>query len=345
VRNLIEGSTMIATVKRILTKADPVKLVKHPTSLKIYGEKPDPGFDESVKARGIDEPIVVAADGKTIISGVRRRNAAIKAKLKEVPILVRQDLVDGLDIEEAIIEANRHNEQSMEAKAKAFARLKAIEEERAEKRQKAGLNRGNSPLGPKNHHGEQAKNPEKTGGRGKSSEIAAEQVGLSRKTAERAAVVVAKIDEAEAAGDAETAADLRETLETSVAAAHRKVTEQPKSQASIVKDEFDRVVIAELREQHGLNAVLKSLGNSLDKARREVKELATVKGGEWIEAQHIDGLLRDAKRAIQQAAFLCECPKCKGNFKSDCKRCEGTSFIPIRSKGVLSDAEKGWLGI
>jgi hypothetical protein len=121
--------------------------------------------------------------------------------------------------------------------------------------------------------------------------------------------------------------------------------EPPKSQASIVLDELERVVIDSLREQHGLNAVLKTLGNSLDKARREVKELATVKGGEWLELVHIDTLLRDAKRSIQQAGMLCECPKCKGKVKSDCKRCEGHGFIPIRSRGVLSDAEKGWLGI
>ena len=190
-------------ITRTLASCDPAKLVKHPTSLKIYGEKADDGFDASVKARGVDEPIVVAADGKTIVSGVRRRNAAIKAKMKLVPVITRIDLVDGLDIEEAIIEANRHNEQSMEAKARAFSRLKEIESERADKRMKSQLKQGNAP----------ASTTSGTAGKsGRAVDVAAGQVGLGKTTAVRASEVVKKIDEAEAAGDTETATDLRENI-------------------------------------------------------------------------------------------------------------------------------------
>ena len=208
--------------KRILTKIDPTKLVKHPLSLKIYGEKADAGFDAAIKARGIDEPIVVAADQKTIVSGVRRRNAAIKAKITEVPILVRQDLTDKLDIEEAIIEANRHNEQTVEAKTKAFQRLKEIESERTAISSKKNLKQGKNPTIPPS--GERLPHSENS----RAAEKAAEQVGLSRKTLEKAAVVVDKITEADKAGDVETATELRETLEHSVSEAHRQVTGKQK---------------------------------------------------------------------------------------------------------------------
>jgi len=218
------------TIKRILTTADPTKLVKHPLSLEIYGEIPDPGFDASVAARGVDEPIVVAADGKTIISGVRRRNAAIKARMKEVPIYVRKDLVDQLDIEEAIIEANRHNEQTNEAKARAFKRLKEIEELRASIRMKSQLKQGNAPASP--NLDEAAK--------GRADVKAAGQAGMKKTTARKAAEVVAKIDEATAAGDKETAADLRETLNTkSVDAAHKKAA-PPKPKRTALFDQIQR---------------------------------------------------------------------------------------------------------
>lgn len=337
---------MVATtaITRILTKADPTKLVKHPVSLKIYGEKSDDGFDESIRLRGVDEPIVVAADGKTIISGVRRRNAAIKAGLDLVPVIERRDLTDDLDIREAIVEANRHNEQTMEAKARAYAELKEVESERAKRRQQATQN---SPT-----HSVRGKVPtpklcEKPKENGRSKDKAAEQVGVSRKTADKALAVVAKIDEAEATGDKETAAELRETLEVSVSAAHKKAItpKQSESTASIVHDECGRPVIDELREHQGMRAFLLATGNALDKTRRAVKDSADAHGGEWLEASHIDGLLRDAKRAIQKAAFYCECPTCQRDFKADCKRCEGTGYIPERAFGVLSDAEKGWLGV
>lgn len=197
-------------ITRTFKTIDPSKLIKHPLSLRIYGEQADPGFDESIKARGIDEPIVVAADGKMVISGVRRRNGAIKAGLKKVPIIVREDLVKDIDIREAIIEANRHNEQTMEAKAAAYAELKEIESERAKQRQLATLKKGNVPV--------RGNFPQREAG--KASDKAAKQVGLSSKTAEKAVAVVEKIKEATAAGKVTTAEDLRQTLNKSVSKAH-----------------------------------------------------------------------------------------------------------------------------
>lgn len=322
-------------ITRILTRADPQKLVKHPLSVEVYGDTCDEGFDESIKRRGVDEPIIVAADNKTIVSGVRRRNGAIKARIDDVPILVRTDLTEQIDIREAIIEANRQNERSVETRAREFRILKEIEAERAGKRQRATLKKGTSPV--------MENIPQRE--KGATRDKAAEAVGMSGKTAEHAAEVVDRIDEAHEAGDTETEEDLRETLnKKSVAAAHRKATEKPAdNSASIVKDCLDRDVIDELRPQQDLRPSLTSLGNSLDKVRREIKELAAKVGGEWIESAHIEDLLKQAKRAIQHSAFYCECPVCRRELKADCNRCEGTGYVPERYKNHLSDAEKGWL--
>ena len=270
----------MTAVKRILTKADPAKLVKHPTSLKIYGEKPDAGFDASIKARGIDEPIVVAADQKTIVSGVRRRNAAIKAKMKEVPILVRQDLTDGLDIEEAIIEANRHNEQSMEAKARAFQKLKEIEQERAANRQKTSTG-GKSP---------QLSLRVDEAGKGRSDTKAAEQVGMGKDTARKAAEVVVKIDEAEAAGDTETATDLRETLETSVAAAHRKVeTPKPKKKPAKGKEKESAAKLIDTLTRTCISPLVKG-----------IDKVALLNGGKGAFHTTASGALDDCISAMKE---------------------------------------------
>ena len=65
------------------------------------------------------------------------------------------------------------------------------------------------------------------GGEGEAKAIAAAKVGLSKPTAEKAVVVVQKIDEAEAAGNTTKAAERRQELNKgSVAAPHRKVTGQ-----------------------------------------------------------------------------------------------------------------------
>lgn len=65
-------------------KADPRKLLDHPNN--AHGRNGD-GLVASAKEDGIREPILVSYDGKTILSGHRRKDAAIKAGLTEVPIM------------------------------------------------------------------------------------------------------------------------------------------------------------------------------------------------------------------------------------------------------------------
>lgn len=196
-------------------------LKNHHLNAEVFGQlsvDADCGeFAESVKRDGILQPLVVVPDGPkvqagTIISGHRRLQAAAKAGLKEVPVIVRRDLKTQLDIDRVWFDTNRNREMTTEQKARWFKKREAIEAAAAKSRQSAaggkspGSAQGNIPLSA-----------------GKAADIAAADVGMSGKTAKAAAAVVEVIDESEASGDKETAAKLRETLNgKSVSAAKRE---------------------------------------------------------------------------------------------------------------------------
>src|SRR5690606_17819586 len=91
---------------------------------------------DSVAKKGVQVPLLITPEG-VIISGHRRRQAAVIARLKEVPVIVRNDLTDPLDIEWVLIETNRQREKTAEVLAREAQKLFAIEEERAKKRQSA----------------------------------------------------------------------------------------------------------------------------------------------------------------------------------------------------------------
>jgi len=219
-----------------IQQLDPRKLKKHMQSLEIYGEQPSDGMEESVKTDGIIHPIVVAADKRTIVSGVRRRNAAIKARMKTVPCLLRSDLKDDLDIRRAIIQANKHQDKSTEVKAREYKVLMAIEEERARAR------RNPSKTVPQN-----SAERHQTG---EARKIAADEVGMSHDTAEKAAKVVDAIDKATQAGDRERAQELRDSLERSVNSAHKKVAPPKKPAKKKPREVTPAKVVDELRRQH-----------------------------------------------------------------------------------------------
>lgn len=197
----------------IYKKANPDSLKNHLMNIEIYGDKPNDEILESISKVGIQAPIIITSNN-VIISGHTRNQCARKLGLKEVPVIVRGDLVDELDIREAIIEANRQREKTNEIKAREFKHLKQIEEERAKKRQKASKGRGKK--GKENF-------PDLLE-TGQSRDKAAEKVGMSGKTAEAAAEVVEVIDELESEGETAKANEIRETLNKSVSGAHKKAT-------------------------------------------------------------------------------------------------------------------------
>ena len=199
-------------MKAIFNKVDPKNLKNHLLNIKLYGDKPDQELKKLIEENGVLEPIVVTPDN-TIISGHRRNQCAKMLGLKEVPVIIRQDLTDPLEIEKTLILSNKQREKTTELKAREYQRLKEIEAEQAEKRMKTGKTdpKVNLPEGQK---------------KGQSRDIAAKEVGMSGSTAEKASKVVEKIDELEEAGAVEEAAELRETLNKSVSGAARKIAPQ-----------------------------------------------------------------------------------------------------------------------
>ena len=199
-------------MKAMFNKVDPKNLKNHLLNIKLYGDKPDQELKKLIEENGVLEPIVVTPDN-TIISGHRRNQCAKMLGLKEVPVIIRQDLTDPLEIEKTLILSNKQREKSTELKAREYQRLKEIEAEQAEKRMKTGKTdpKVNLPEGQK---------------KGQSRDIAAKEVGMSGSTAEKASKVVEKIDELEEAGAVEEAAELRETLNKSVSGAARKIAPQ-----------------------------------------------------------------------------------------------------------------------
>ena len=110
---------------------------------------------------------------------------AKKLGLETVPAMTFES-DDENDILEAMIMANEQRERNNEQKAREFTKLKEIEVARAKVRQLAGKNL------PENL-------PE--GRNGDSRDLAAAKVGMSGKTAEKAAEVVQVIDAMEQTGE------------------------------------------------------------------------------------------------------------------------------------------------
>ncbi len=109
------------------------RLKAHPKNAEIYGaDDVSPEFVESVRRRGIMEPLAVREDG-TIISGHRRWQAARLLKMETVPVQV-VSYTDELDEREALLAFNRQREKTFSQRMAEAEELRAIEGERARAR-------------------------------------------------------------------------------------------------------------------------------------------------------------------------------------------------------------------
>jgi len=207
-----------------LETRDPKSLHPHPLSVQIYRDGATDELRDSIKAKGIYEPLLITWDN-TVVSGHRRLACALELGLEAVPV-TDTGLTDPLDIEEAVIEANRYREKTTEQKAREFIHLLVIETKRAKDRQAAAQMNGKDQQGepvrkqqrdgfgnPIGDDGSVRKNSSTpTDGNGRAKDAAASRVGMSRPTAEQASQVVAAIDTLESSGKQEQAAAIRETL-------------------------------------------------------------------------------------------------------------------------------------
>jgi hypothetical protein len=181
----------------------------------------------------------VLPDG-TVLSGHKRKNAAKIAKLDKIAAIVHHDLEDKDSQKKFLILSNKNREKTNEQKGREYAELKAIEERKAKARQKAAGHHKVLPEIVQEALPENEAEVEELGQStlsesqpelepmGEASVIAAEAVGFSNVTADKVVEVVEKIDSLEAKGHTKKAEELRETLNTNVAKAHREATGKKK---------------------------------------------------------------------------------------------------------------------
>lgn len=121
----------------IVAHRDPESLEPHPKNEDIYGDEELPAdFVNSIRENGVREPIVVTPDG-TVISGHRRRAAAVDIGLDEVPV-VEREFEDEYEEWEAIIDYNRQRRKSPAQIVREAEVAMEIEDKRARDRQAHG---------------------------------------------------------------------------------------------------------------------------------------------------------------------------------------------------------------
>jgi len=117
-----------------ISEADPNELRPHPRNTDIYGDTDDPErledtFVESIREKGVLEPLVVT-DDKKVISGHRRRLAAVETETNTVPVRFAEFSTD-LGEREALIEFNRQRQKTPGQIINEFEEILAIEQQRA----------------------------------------------------------------------------------------------------------------------------------------------------------------------------------------------------------------------
>jgi ParB/RepB/Spo0J family partition protein len=190
-------------------------LKPHPDNLRIYGDAADAELVESIRTKGVLEPLLITLDN-LIVSGHRRWRAAQAAGLTEVPVVVITT-ADELDIIEALVESNRQRVKTNEQLGREAKALRDVEKQRAERRRREGAAKAGKASGvsrrgeanvqesvPERSHDEQGQARDKVG----------EKLRISGKTAERAAAVVEKIDALREDGQSAAAEQLRQILNT-----------------------------------------------------------------------------------------------------------------------------------
>ncbi len=191
----------------------PNDLRPHPMNVEIYGaEEADPDLVDSIRRRGILDPLVIR-DDNTILSGHRRCVAAKALGLDRVPVRV-VTFDDRVDEEEALIEWNRQREKTFSQKMREAEILERIERDRAKARQVelAGTRPNGDPdLVPTLAQGREP--PVR--------DIVADKIGMSHGTFDKAKIVW----QAAKAGDEVAREQVKkiDTGETTVTAAVREI--------------------------------------------------------------------------------------------------------------------------
>ena len=180
-------------------------LKPHPLNETIYGTEVDLEFIQAVERNGIFHPLLVTHD-HLIISGNRRYAAAVKLGISEVAVVYFES-DDPLDIQTALVEANRQREKSNEQIGREFNLLVDVESQRSALRMATNkTGRGVKAVAPAE--------------KGKTRDLVANRIGpISGVSAERAGKVVEVIDKLVKKKHTKKADDIREALRNNIAKA------------------------------------------------------------------------------------------------------------------------------
>lgn len=212
-------------VRTYFEQVDPATLRPCPKNKYVFGPTESeltPEFLASIKEDGVLAPVIVNSK-RMICDGHRRTAAAVKLGLKLIPCYVS----DHEDVEKTLhawdVLQKQVRVRTKEQTARLFGQYKAEEAEQAATAEKA-----NDSTQPHGEAGVKEDRPDTPISSKRTRDKAAERVGMSGATADRALAVVKEIDKAEAEGNVERADDLREKLETQpVAVAYRAAKSEP----------------------------------------------------------------------------------------------------------------------
>lgn len=186
------------------------RLHAHPLSAEIYGEHHDPRLLASVKEQGIVSPLLVAADGITVVSGGERLWAAKEIGFEEVPVSILP-ACDEMEIRLKVLEANIARDKTNEQRCREYRAYKEIESALAQTRKgtRTDLVKNFTP-GP--------------GESGKARDLAADRVGWSGPTAEKGSQVLHAIEQRSKTENMQVVEEVRNTLNVgSIDAAFKKI--------------------------------------------------------------------------------------------------------------------------
>jgi ParB-like chromosome segregation protein Spo0J len=307
---------------------DPNGLNDHPLNAQIYGDEVDAELVESIRTSGVLVPLTVTSD-LTVISGHRRRKAAIAAGLSEVPCIV-QPIDDPDLLERALIESNRQRTKTNEQRAREAARLLDIEKRLAAKRVELSQAKPGEQIGRKGVKPvSPPTKPEENADSGKSRERIGKVVGMSGPTVTAAVEVVQKIDEAKAAGDTTKAEKLTATLNTKGVKPALREARQP---APVSEEDEDGNIDGEADLRDDEDAVTEAIeaGKEFDRINRDVraiirriKELAKQPCGAFLDEnklQEIEHKFDNALSALAGAKPYARCPYCLGAGCHTCRK-------------------------
>lgn len=318
----------------------------HPENDRIYGDEPDAELIESVRAKGVISPLLIASDGR-IISGHRRWRSAQACGLVEVPVAVFGS-DDELDILEALIHANRQRSRTNVMLAREAKVLMEIETERAKRRQQEAAARAGQASGA----ARRAESNVRETFPGRSEERARDKVGaalgVSGRTVEKAVQVLEKVEQLRGDGQVKEAERIAAKLEQSVEAAHKEVRAATAPAPALPRGRSEPSLVPPslLAAARRFDAVR----SAAQKLRAEIYDLAEMPGGEFLRKQSgsrggkphlacIEDVLAVLKGNRPQ---LAGCPTCDGTSQA-CIFCQGSGYLPHRIAKQLSDEQKAGL--